>query len=346
MSIAYVLARFAASGAAVRVACLLSGMAWLASQALLAGSVIAQPYPSRPITMIVPFAAGGPSDTLARLTAEHLSRTLGQQIVIENVGAAGGTVGTERAARSAPDGYTLFIHHGALPASMALYANLKYDAATAFETIGLMNTGPMVLTSRKTLETTTAKDVLAYIKANGDKATIAHAGVGSNSYMCGLLIMQAAGARAALVPYRGTGPAMSDTVAGQVDILCDQATTATPQVQAGTVKGYLVTSKQRLAALKDLPAWTEAGVPNFEMAIWNGLYLPRGTPQPIQDAIHAALQKFLDDPVIIERFASTGTVVFPKDMRAQQTHKAFLLAEIDRYKALVASAGLKAEDAK
>lgn len=311
------------------------------------GPVLAQQdYPNKTITMISPFAAGGPSDTLARLTADHLGRTLGQQIVVENVGGAGGTVGTERAAKAAPDGYTLFQHHGALPASMALYSNLRYDAATAFEAIGLINTGPMVLTSKKTLETKTAKDVIAYIKEKGDKATVAHAGIGSNSYMCALLIIQASVTRPSLVPYRGTGPAMNDIVGGQVDVLCDQATTATAQVQAGTIKGYAVTSPERLAALPNIPSAKEAGLTGFDMVIWNGLYAPKGTPKPILEKVHAALQKFMDDPKINERFAATGTVAFGKDMRSSETHQKYLIAEIARYKKMVAAAGVKAQDVK
>jgi tripartite-type tricarboxylate transporter receptor subunit TctC len=324
-----------------------------ASWALAAGTLLlatatahAQGYPTKAITMIVPFAAGGPSDTLARLTAEHLGRTLGQQIVIENVGGAGGTIGTERAARATPDGYTIFSHHGALPASMALYSNLKYDAATAFETLGLINTGPMVLTSRKTLETKNAAELAAWMKAQGEKATVAHAGVGSNSFMCATLLMQVLAIKPSLVPYRGTGPAMNDLVGGQIDVLCDQATTATPQILGGTIKPYAVTSAERLDALKDVPSATEAGLKGFDMVIWNGLYVPKGTPKPVVDKLHDALQKFIDDPKIQERFAQTGTTPFPKAQRTMDAHKSFLLVEIDRYKKLVEGAGLKPSEAK
>jgi tripartite-type tricarboxylate transporter receptor subunit TctC len=322
--------------------------------AVLAGAMVvvlpqwaaAQTYPAKPITLIIPFAAGGPSDTLGRLTAEHMGRTLGQQIIVENVGGAGGTIGTERAARAAADGYTIFQHHGALTAAPALYGNLKYDTKTAFEYIGLINTGPMVLNSRKTLETKTAKDLLAHIKQGNDKVTIAHAGVGSNSYMCALMIIQNTGAKPGMVPYRGTGPAMQDLVSGQVDVLCDQATTATPQIQAGTIKPYVVTSKQRLAALKDVPTYVEAGISDFEMTIWNGLYAPKGTPKPVLDKLHDALQKFIDDPKIVERFAQTGTVPFGKDMRSPEIHRKHVEAELVRYAAMVKAAGVKPLEAK
>ena len=201
-------------------------------------------------------------------------------------GGAGGTVGVERAAKSAPDGYTLFQHHTALPAAAALYANLRYDTKTAFETLGLINTGPMVLTSRKTLDVKDAKGLVAWIKAQGDKATVAHAGVGSNSYLCALLLMQVAGSKPSLVPYRGTGPAMNDIVGGQVDVLCDQATTATAQVLSGNIKGYAVTSGERLAALKDVPSYKEAGLDGFEHGDLERVLCAEGYAQA--DPRHAA----------------------------------------------------------
>ncbi len=306
----------------------------------------AQSYPTRTITMVVPFAAGGPSDTLARLTADHMGRTLGQTIVVENVGGAGGTTGTTRAALAAPDGYTIFQHHSGLPASGALYANLKYDPATAFEPIGLINTGPMVLTSRKTLDIKTGKDLVEWMRSQGDKATMAHAGVGSNSFMCATLMIQTFNIKPAMVPYRGTGPAMKDLVGGQIDVLCDQATTATPQILSGTIKPYAVTSTDRLAALKDVPSAPEAGLTGLEMTIWNGLYAPKGTPKEAIDKLHAALQKFIDDPRIIAQFASTGTVPFPNERRTIAKHKEFLMAEIARYKDLIGKSGLKPSQTK
>lgn len=323
-------------------------MAGLAMMALIGmpAAASAQGYPTKQITMISPFAAGGPSDTLARLTADHFGRTLGQSIIIENVGGAGGTVGTERAARASPDGYTIFQHHTALPASAALYANLRYDSRTAFETVGLINTGPMVLTSRKSLEVKDAKALFEWLKERGDKATVAHAGIGSNSYLCALLLMQSAGIKPALVPYRGTGPAMIDIVSGQVDVLCDQATTATSQVEGGTIKAYAVTSSERLPALKDVPSAKEAGLVGFDMVIWNGLYAPKGTPKPIINALHGALQKFLDDPKIVEQFAKTGTVPFGKDMRSPEAHQTLLTSEFDRFAAMIKAAGVKVQEAK
>src|SRR5215510_721436 len=274
-------------------------------------AALAQGYPSRPVTVIVVFAAGGPSDTIARLLADHVGRQFGQQLVVENVAGAGGTTGTDRAAHATPDGYTILTHHSGLTAAPALYSNLKFDAKTAFEPMGLINTGPMVVLSRKELETKTLTELVVWMKEKGDKATIAFAGVGSNSYVCATVLQQLIGVKLAMVPYRGTGPAMSDLVGGQIDLLCDQATTAVPQIQAGTVKAYAVTSSQRLSSLKDVPSNKEGGLPDLEVTIWNGAYAPKGTPREVVDKWNAAIDKFVRDPAIIERFSATGTVPFP-----------------------------------
>ena len=314
--------------------------------AAFSGPLAAQSYPDKPITLIVPFAAGGPSDTVGRLVADHLGRTLGQQIVVENVGGAGGTLGAERAAKAAPDGYTLFTHHGGLPAAAALYANLRYDARTAFEPLGLVNTGPMVLLSRKTLETANGKELFDWLKGKGDKATVGFAGVGSNSYICATLLQQLLGVRLAMVPYRGTGPAMIDLVAGQIDVLCDQATTAVPQIQGGTVKAYAVTSTDRLDGIKDVPSAKEAGLPDFSVTIWNGLYAPKGAPKEVVEKVNAAIGKMVTDPAILERFAATGTRPFPAEMRSPAEHAKFLNSEFARFEAMFKAVGITPQEAK
>ena len=321
-------------------------LAVLSAVVAFIGPLSAQGYPDRPITLIVPFAAGGPSDTIGRLVADHLGRTLGQQIVVENLGGAGGTLGAERAAKAAPDGYTLLTHHGALPASPALYTNLRYDVKAAFEPLGLVNTGPMVLLSRKTLETATAKDLFAWMKEKGDKATIGFAGVGSNSYICATLLQQLLGVKLAMVPYRGTGPAMNDLVGGQIDVLCDQATTAVPQIQGSTVKAYAVTSTDRLDSIKDVPSAKEAGLPDFNVTIWNGLYAPKGVPQEVVTKVSAAIAKLVTDPVILERFAATGTTAFPADMRSPAAHVTFLASELARFEAMFKAVGVAPQEAK
>jgi tripartite-type tricarboxylate transporter receptor subunit TctC len=307
---------------------------------------MAQSWPNKPITLIIPFAAGGPSDTLGRLLADHLGRTLGQQVVVENIAGAGGNAGAERAAKAAPDGYTLFNHHSGLTAAPALYANLRYDPRTAFEPMGLINTGPMVLTSRKNLETKDAKELFDWLKKQGDKATVAHAGVGSNSFMCGLLLAQFLGTKPSTPAYRGTGPAMNDLVGGQIDVLCDQATTAVPQIQAGTIKAYLVTSNERLASLNSIPSAKEADAPGMVMTIWNGIYGPKGTPKEVIDKVNAAVGKFISDPAVIKRFADTGTVPFAADMRSPEAHGKWLTENFAMFDKLFTAAGVKKQEAK
>ena len=316
------------------------------TMALAAPWAHAQGYPSKQIIQIVPFAAGGPSDTLGRLLSDHVGKQLGQQIVVENVKGAGGVVGMERAAKAAPDGYTIFTHHGALTAAPALYANLRIDPRTAFEPMGLINTGPMVMLSRKTLETSTLKELVDWVKAKGDKATIGFAGVGSNSYTCAMVLQQQVGVKLAMVPYTGTGPAMQDLVAGQIDLLCDQATTAVPQIKGGTVKAYAVTSAQRLPSLPDVPSNVEAGVPGLNYTIWNAAYVPKGTPKEVIDKWNKAIDKFVTDPKIAERFADTGTVPFPPEMRTPEAHARFLVEQFAFFAKLFGEAGLKKEEAK
>jgi len=306
----------------------------------------AQDYPNRQITQIVVFAAGGPSDTLGRLLGDHIGKQFGQQIVVENVKGAGGTIGTERAAKAAPDGYTILTHHNGLTTAPALYANLRFDPRTAFEPMGLINTGPMVLTSRKTLATSTLKELVAWLKEKGDKATIGFAGVGSNSYVCAMVLQQAIGVKLAMVPYTGTGPAMQDLVAGQIDVLCDQATTATNQILGGNIKAYAVTSDKRLAGLKDVPSNVEAGLPGLKHTVFNAAYAPKGTPKAVIDRWNAAIGKFVTDPKSIEWFATNGTVPFPSEMRSPAAHAKFLEEQFDFYAKLFTAANVKKEEAK
>ncbi len=313
---------------------------------LLSTSPRADDYPNKPVTILVVFAAGGPSDTIARLLADHVGRQWNQQLVIENVAGAGGTIGTDRAAKAAPDGYTILTHHAGLTAAPALYSNLKFDARNGFEPLGLINTGPMVMLSRKSLETKDMGELVKWLKEKGEKATIGYAGVGSNSYVCAMVLQQMLDVKLAMVAYRGTGPAMNDLVAGQIDVLCDQATTAVPQITGGTVKAYAVTSPDRLASIKDIPSNKEVGFPNFNVTIWNGAYAPKGTPKAVIDKWNAAIAKFVSDPQMVERFAATGTVPFPPDMRSTAAHARFLTEQFAFYEKMFAAAGIKKEEAK
>lgn len=312
---------------------------WLAAAAaglaLATSGAQAQTFPTRPITLIVPFAAGGPSDAIARLLGQSMTASLGQQVVIENVAGAGGTAGAARLAKAAPDGYTILIHHVALAAGAALYGNLSYETTNAFAPIGLINYGPMVLLSKKDYPANTIAELLKLVKENGAKTTIAHAGVGSNAHLCGLLLQKALGVTLTEVGYRGTGPAMNDLMGGQVDLLCDQSTTAVPQIQAATVKAFAVTSKERLPVLKDIPTLEQAGLKGFEFVIWHGLYAPKGTPADVIGKLNGALQKALSDEMIVKRFADVGTSVFPPSQRGPDAHGARFAAEIAVWKSVI-----------
>ncbi|HEU4519740.1 MAG TPA: tripartite tricarboxylate transporter substrate-binding protein [Microvirga sp.] len=318
-------------------------LGWAAAAALvLTGGAAAQDYPSRPITMIVPFAAGGPSDAIARLLAQSMSGTLKQQVVIENVAGAGGTTGAARLAKAEKDGYTVLIHHVALAAGASLYKSLAYDTLGDIEAVGLVNYGPMVVTTKKDYPANDAKTLLAKLKADGSKTTAAHAGVGSNSHLCNLLLQQALDVRFTEAAYRGTGPAMNDLMAGQVDLLCDQSTTAVPQIQGGTIKAHAVTSKDRLAVIKEVPTLAESGLPNFEFTIWHGLYAPKGTPAAAVEALNKALQVALDDANVKARFADVGTQVFPAAERSPSVHRARIEKEVATWKDVIAKAGVSA----
>lgn len=304
------------------------------------GAALAQDFPNRVVTLVVPFAAGGPSDAIARLLAQSMSTTLKQQVIVENVAGAGGTTGAARVAKSTPDGYTLLIHHVALAAAPALYKNLSYDALTDLVPVGLVNYGPMVLMSKTAYPASTPQELFAKLKADGEKTTLAHAGVGSNSHLCGLLLKQALGVKLTEVAYRGTGPAMNDLVGGQVDILCDQSTTAVPQILGKTIKAFTVTSKERLDVLPEVPTMIEAGLKDFEFVIWNGLYAPKGTPREAIDKLNAALQVALDDPTVQARFADVGTKVFAKGERSPEAHWARFEKEVDTWREAIGNAGL------
>jgi tripartite-type tricarboxylate transporter receptor subunit TctC len=300
---------------------------------------LAQNFPSKPITLIVPFAAGGPSDVIARLIGEHMGRTLGQQVIVENVAGAGGTAGAKRLAAAAPDGYTLLIHHLALAAAPALYSNLGYDTATAFEPVGVINTGPMVIAGKLALPPVDGKAFFPYAKLQADKLTIAHAGVGSNAHLCAVLLSQALGVKFAQVAYRGTGPAMNDLVAGQVDVLCDQSTTAVPQVQADKVRAYAVTSPERLGVLPNVPTSREAGT-EIDMTIWHGLYAPKGSPAAALDKLNGALQAALKDATVLERFKAVGTSAFPAAEWTRAAHAKRFAAEVAKWGKALKEAGL------
>lgn len=305
----------------------------------LASAASAQAFPTKPISLIVPFAAGGPSDVIARLVGDHMGRTLGQQVIVENVAGAGGTAGAKRLVSSEADGYTLLIHHLALAAAPSLYANLGYDSQTAFAPIGLVNTGPMVIAGKLALAPVDAKSFFPFAKAQAEKLTVAHAGVGSNAHLCAVLMSQSLGVKFTQVAYRGTGPAMNDLVSGQVDVLCDQSTTAVPQIQGDKIRAYAVTSPGRLNVLPNTPTAKEAGT-DLEMTIWHGFYAPKGTPAATLDKLNAALRVALKDPTVLERFKAVGTSAFPETEWTREAHAKRFSAEIAKWATSLKAAGI------
>lgn len=307
--------------------------------AVMCGQASAEPFPARALTLVVPFDAGGPTDTIARLVARSMSATLGQQIFVDNVVGTGGTIGAARVATAAPDGHTLLIAHVALPASAALYRSLPYDPATAFETVGLVNSGPMVLTMRPSRPATDAREVLAGLREGGGAIRFGHAGVGSTSFLCTLLLAQELGTRFAEATYSGTGPAMNDLAAGQNDFVCDQSTNAVPKIEAGAVKGVAVTSSRRLEVLRDLPTLQEAGLGRFELVVWHGLYVPRGTPPAVVTVLNKALRVALADAALRQRFLAVGTDVFPEAEQTPEAHRTRLLRDLDAWRGTLAAEG-------
>jgi tripartite-type tricarboxylate transporter receptor subunit TctC len=303
----------------------------------------AEKYPSRVITLVVPFSAGGPTDTVARMIAQPMSKTLGQTVIVENIGGAGGTIAAARVARANPDGYTIFLHHIGQATSATLYKNLTYNVLTDFEPIGLVTPVPMTIIARKDFPAKDAKEFITYVKANKDKITYGNAGIGAASHLCGMLFMSAIDTQFTTVSYKGTGPAMNDLLGGVFDFMCDQTTNTTGQIQAGKVKAYAVTSTKRVPSLKDLPTLQESGLKDFEVSVWHGLYAPKGTPKPIVDQLSAALRVALKDPTVTQRFADLGTEPEPADRATPAAHKAHLKAEVEKWAPVIKKAGVYAD---
>lgn len=311
--------------------------------ALLATSALAQAYPEQQITMVVPFAAGGPTDTVGRLIAERMSEELGQQILIENVGGAGGTLGAQQVADAEADGYTILLHHIGMSTAPTLYRSLGFDPVEDFESVGLVTEVPMTIVARADFEPADMAEFVAYVKENADTITLANAGIGAASHLCGMLLMQALEAPIVTVPYRGTGPAMTELVGGQIDIMCDQTTNTTEQIQGGTIKAYAVTTPERLEIFPDLPTAAEAGLPGVEVSVWHGLYAPAGTPPEAVDRLSTALQAALADPEIAARLGELGTAPSPAEDATPAALDAKLTEEIERWRPVIEEAGVYAD---
>jgi tripartite-type tricarboxylate transporter receptor subunit TctC len=314
-----------------------------AAAIVFATAAFAQDYPTGPVTIVVPFSAGGPTDTVTRLIAEPMAAELGQQIVVQNVTGAGGTLAATQVANAPADGYTVLIHHIGMSTAPSLYPNLEYDPLTDFATVGLVTSVPMTIIARKDFEPNTLEELVAYVKANTDTVTYANAGIGAASHLCGMLFMDAIDTQLTTVPYQGTGPAMTDLLGGQVDFMCDQTTNTTGQIQGGEVKAYAVTSPERLPNLPDLPTTAEAGLPGLQVGVWHGLYVPAGTPEPVIAKLTAALQTALADPNVAARFAELGTAPVPADQATPEAHHQLLADQIALWKPIIEEAGVLAQ---
>lgn len=301
---------------------------------------------TKPVTLVVPYAAGGGTDTVARLIGERMTASLGQPVIVENVAGAGGTIANERVARSAPDGSTVLINHVALLAAPSLFTSLRYDTAAAFEPVGLVNNAPMVLIGKKAIPGAAPKDHLGWIREQGSKANFAHGGVGTNSHLCAVMMGNTMGFKPTFVAYRGSGPAITDMLAGQVDLLWDQLTNAMAQIQAGTLHRIAITAKNRLAEIPNVPTTEELGIPSLDYTMWHGLYVAKGTPRPLVDALNKALRAAVSDPAVVAKFKSLGTTAFPADQLTPEAHAKAFTSDMPRIAALVASAGVKPAEAK
>jgi tripartite-type tricarboxylate transporter receptor subunit TctC len=314
-------------------------VACLGSLGLVSGA-IADAYPSKPITMIIPYPAGGSTDVLGRILAASMSITLKQQVIVENVGGAGGTLGTARVAKAAADGYTILFHNMAHATAPSLYAKLPYDPQASFEPIASVADVPMILVARKNFEPKNYAELVAHARANPGKITFANAGVGATSHLCGLLFTSLTKLEMTLVPYKGTGPALNDLVGGHVDMICDQPASTTGWIKKGDIKAIAVATRERLPTLKDVPTFGESGLDNFELAVWHGMYAPKGTPAAVVAKVDSALQAALKDPSVVAKFESLGAAPAAASMQTPEGLRAHLKSEISRLGAAIHAAGV------
>jgi len=322
----------------------------LAMKALLAAALAvaclgawAQSYPTRPVTLIVPFAAGGPTDVVARTLGAAMMKTLGQTVVIENKLGAGGTIAANYVAKANPDGYTMFIHHNGMATATGLYRKLPFNPLTDFDYIGQVADVPMTLIARKDFPANNLREFNAYVRTNKDKINLANAGLGAVSHLCGMLLQQALGVELTTVPFQGTAPAMTALLGGQVDILCDQTTQTIPQIKAEKVKFYGVTTKQRIQALPDAPTLSEQGLTDFEVVVWHGIYVPKGTPPEAMHKLNEALRAALRDPAVAGKFAELGAQIVPESKQTPAGLRDWLKSEIEKWQPVIRKAGVYAD---
>ncbi len=307
--------------------------------ALGSSAALAQAYPAKPISLVVPFSAGGPTDIVARTLAATMGKSLGQTVVVENKAGAGGTIAASAVMKAPADGYTFLIHHNGMATAPALYRKLAYNPVTDFEHVGNVVDVPMTLLARKDMAAKNLAELNAYVKANADKVNLANAGLGAVSHLCGTLYQQALGANVTTVPFQGTGPALNALLGGQVDLLCDQTTNTVPHIKAGTVKMYGVTTKQRIKALPDAPTLDEGGMKGFEVIVWHGVYAPKGTPAPVLQKFGDAMREALKDPAFVQRMADLGGEIPPAARQTSDGQRAWLVSEVDKWGKAIRAAG-------
>ena len=300
-------------------------------------------FPAKPVTVVVPFSAGGPTDVVARLIGVPMGKALGQTVIIDNALGAGGTIAAAKVARAAPDGYTIFLHHMGMSTAPALYRKLSFDPLKDFEYIGQVVDVPMTLLGRKDLPANNFKELQAYVKANGNKVTLANAGLGAVSHLCGLLFMSQMGVELTTVPYKGTGPAMNDLLGGQVDLLCDQTTQTVPFIKDGRIKVYGVTTHNRLGSLPNVPTLDEQGLKGFEVKVWHGMYAPKGTPKEVIDKLNAALKTAMADPHVKQRLSELSSDIPSADKMTPEGLRTHLTAEIAKWGPVIKKAGIYAD---
>ncbi|MFL6693601.1 MAG: tripartite tricarboxylate transporter substrate binding protein BugD [Ramlibacter sp.] len=318
----------------------------LVAPALMALSLAAAAqatWPDRPISLVVPFAAGGPTDVVARMIAIPMGRALGQPVTVENAVGAGGTIAATKVSRAQPNGYTIFLHHMGMSTAPALYKKLQFDPLKDFEYIGQVVDVPMTLLARRDFPPSTFPELEAYLKANGNKVSLANAGLGAVSHLCGLLFMSQMGVELTTVPFSGTGPAMNALLGSQVDLLCDQTTQTVPLIKDGRVKVFGVTTLKRLDVLPNVPTLDEQGLKGFEVKVWHGMYAPKGTPQPVIEKLTAALRVAMQDPEVKKRLTDLSSDVAPMDKISPQGLKTHLEAEINRWGPVIRKAGVYAD---
>jgi tripartite-type tricarboxylate transporter receptor subunit TctC len=311
--------------------------------ALVVASMAAAAFPIKPVTIVVPYSAGGSTDVLARVLAEALTRDLGQQVIVENVGGAGGTIGTSKVVRASSDGHTILLHNMGIATAPALYSKLSFDVTKDLEPISLVGDVPMILVGNKNFAPSTVADLIKLMKAKPSEVKFSHAGIGATSHLCAMLMTQTTGTTVTMVPYRGTGPALQDLVAGNVDLICDQPVATGPHIQSGALKAYAMATRERIFTMPEVPTFAESGMPGFELAVWHGIYAPKGASLDKIRRLNKAVRAALIDPILVKRFTDMGVVIPNADRLEPEILGKHTNSEINRWAPVIKTAGAKAE---